>query len=159
MHRTSRVLCAALLTSLAAVATPALAITTVSGTALDLTDTTAGEDLWRFDLNVNGVFANGDMLDIAFSDASYSSLASLGSPPSFNISVTQPNSAVLISGHYVATYAGAGPSAASNAFAVSLVRSTRTQKSNRPVNGPPSSRAATMASIARCPVPLIAPRP
>ena len=38
-------------------------------------------------------------------------------------------------------------------------RSTRTQKSNRLLNGPPSWRARTMASMACCPVPLTAPKP
>ena len=37
--------------------------------------------------------------------------------------------------------------------------STRLQKSNRLVNGPPSWRAATIASMAAWPVPLTAPRP
>ncbi|OQC03531.1 MAG: hypothetical protein BWX79_02620 [Alphaproteobacteria bacterium ADurb.Bin100] len=41
----------------------------------------------------------------------------------------------------------------------SRVRSTRTQKSNRLLNAPPSSRAFTIASIACCPVPLTAPSP
>ena len=38
-------------------------------------------------------------------------------------------------------------------------RSMRTQKSNRLVNGPPSSRALTIASTASWPVPLTAPSP
>ena len=37
--------------------------------------------------------------------------------------------------------------------------STRRQKSNRSRNGPPDSRAATMASIACSPVPLMPPSP
>lgn len=154
MHRTSRVLCATLLSCLVAFAAPALALTTVSGTALDLTDTTPGQDLWRFDLSVNGVFAINDKLDIAFND-SYSSLASLGSPASFSISVTQPNPATLLSGHYVATYTLAGPSAASNAFAVGLVRSTSTLPTGLSFVFTPFGQASQfgLATIIASPVP------
>ncbi|MNS88786.1 hypothetical protein D3C72_1227760 [compost metagenome] len=57
---------------------------------------------------------------------------------------------------------------ASTVRLLSLLRSTRRQKSNRLLNGPlvsprgpvpTPSRAATMASMAAWPVPLMAPRP
>lgn len=93
---------------------------TLSGSATDLVDTTAGQDLWRFDFQVSGPMTTGDRLSIVFGSSFYSNLVALtpSVPGEFTVGIDTP-----AFGSPTFNITDDGATAAVNSFALGLVLS------------------------------------
>jgi len=100
-----------------------LAATTITYEAIDLTDTTAGEDRWQYRYTVSGdPFPQSFGFEVAFDAATVASIASAPAAPSTDwfVSTTQPMAGVPADGLYSAMALSANASLASP-FEVSFI--------------------------------------
>ena len=120
MLRASHALSATMLALLAAVAAPAHAVVTVTGTATNLTDTTPGQDLWRLDFSIAGAMASGEFVNLALSSSLFSNVAQLGATPAgYSANLAAP---AFFGDSFHYTITDAGSAATTTPVALSVVR-------------------------------------
>lgn len=91
-----------LLASLCA-ASMAWAVPSVTYSAIDLADTTVGEDLWRYDYSVSGPLLAFEQINVFFVQTSYASLASLSNDATIDVLPTQPDTSLPADGYVTVT--------------------------------------------------------